>query len=440
MATVRYARSGDVHIAYAVSGEGPVDVVIVPGFLSNVELDLENPQRRHLFDRLGRFARVIRFDKRNTGLSDRVAGHTLEQRMDDLRAVMDDAASERAVVYGVSEGSSMAALFAATYPQRTLGLVLTCGFARFLRDDDYPWGLPPEVLDRFTALVEAEWGTGMTRAFVSAHDFDEETVGRMARFERHSATPRAAAETMRMNGLIDVRSVLPSVHTPTLVLYTRTDQAIRYEASLYLAEHIPGARAVELSRRDHLAMTEDEVDEEVDEIEEFVTGVRPVHDDVDRVLTTLLFTDVVDSTATAAHLGDRPWVERLQVYLDATRAEVERHRGRLVKDTGDGVLATFDGPARAVRCAAALRDAARRARLESRAGVHTGEVELAGSDVRGMAVHIAARVAGLAGPGEVLVSSTVRDLVTGAGLQFADRGATELRGVPGSWRVLALET
>ncbi|HEY3241364.1 MAG TPA: adenylate/guanylate cyclase domain-containing protein [Acidimicrobiia bacterium] len=435
---VRYTRSGDVHIAYQVVGEGPLDVVFVPGVLSHLELLWdEGTLSQRFFDRLASFSRLILFDKRSTGLSDRQVGSaTLEERMDDVRAVMDAAGSERAALIGYSEGGSMSALFAATYPGRVSALVLASATARMLSAPDYPCGESTgAAIDRLIRMAAEDWGKGRTLE-IFAPDLAHSKAARanLAHFERLSTSPGTVRAYIEICKNIDVRSVLPSVRVPTLVVHRSEDPILEVFHARYLAEHIAGARLLVVPGGNHILWVD--ADQVVDEIEEFLTGTRG-GTDLDRVLTTVLFTDIVGSTERAGAVGDRRWRDLLDHHDELSRKELESFRGRLVKTTGDGLLATFDGPARAVRCACALRDAVADLGVELRAGVHTGEVELRGDDVGGIAVHIGQRIASLAGPGQVLVSGTVHDLVFGSGIGFEDRGAQTLRGVPGQWRVFA---
>ncbi|TMG83166.1 MAG: adenylate/guanylate cyclase domain-containing protein [Betaproteobacteria bacterium] len=435
----RFTRSGNVHIAYQVVGEGPLDLVFVPGWVSHVELAWEEPTLASFLERLASFSRLIVFDKRGTGLSDRVPDIQLpthEERMDDIRAVMDAAGSQRAAVFGFSEGGNLAALFAAMYPQRTTALI-TCGsFAKRIWAPDYPWAPTPEQRERDYEVVARDWGGAMDLAnYVPSKVDDEAFMRRLATYFRRAASPGAAVALMRMNTQIDIRAVLPAIRVPTLVLQRVGDLDTNVEEGRFLARHIPGARLVELPGADHLAWVGDQ-DAILDEIQEFLTGVRPVSD-IDRVLATVLFTDIVGSTETAARLGDRAWRVLLDSHHALVRKELARFRGHEVNTTGDGFLATFDGPARAIHCAFAVRDGARALGLATRAGLHTGEIEQAADDVRGIAVHIGARVAAAAGAGETLVSSTVKDIVAGSGIVFADRGAHTLKGVPGEWRLYA---
>jgi class 3 adenylate cyclase len=432
----RYAKSGDVHIAYQIVGTGPLDLVVVPGFISHVEWFWEEPACARLLGRLASFSRLILFDKRGSGLSDRVPQvPTLEQRMDDVRAILDAAGSERAAIIGVSEGGPMSVLFAATYPERTAALVLYGSFAEFSS-----LVATPQELEFMLQFMDASWGTGLSLIrFAPSMVDDERFRSWWGRFERLSASPGAAMALIRMNSEIDVTPVLPAVHVPTLVLHRRDDVNVPVAAGRHMAQQIPGAKYVELAGRDHLPWVGD-ADAIVTEIQEFLTGVRHVPEP-DRVLATVLFVDMVGSTERAATLGDRRWRDQLESYYRLVRQELGRFNGREINTVGDGILATFDGPARAIRCACAIRDAVRQLGIEIRSGLHTGECEVmaGGADVGGIAVHIGARVAAAAAPGEVLVSSTVRDLVAGSGLQFQDRGLRTLKGVPAKWRLFAAE-
>lgn len=431
----QYARSGDVHVAYQVFGEGGLDLVVVPGFVSHVEAIWEHPTAARFFERLGGFARVLLFDKRGTGLSDRdVALPTLEERMDDVRAVMDAAGFERAALLGVSEGGAMSVLFAATFPERTRALVLCGTFPRFVATSDHASGIPPAIIERMLARMQRHWGDGSDlKDFAPSLAGDPREREAWGRYQRQAASPGAAIAIVRMNTEIDVRPVLASIHVPTLALHSKGDRIIRVEAGRDLARRVPGIRYVELDGPDHLLWGCDG-ERALAEIEEFLTGSRSVPE-ADRVLATVLFTDIVRSTERAAELGDRRWGELLEDHHGRVRRELERHRGREMDTAGDGFFATFDGPARAIRCAQAIRDAVQELGIDVRAGLHTGECELRGDRVSGIAVHIGARVAASAEAGEVCVSSTVRDLVAGSGIAFEDRGAHALKGVPGEWRL-----
>jgi class 3 adenylate cyclase len=434
----RYARSGDVSIAYQVLGDGPLDLVFVPGWISHLDHYWEEPRVARFFRRLGSFARLIRFDKRGTGLSDRaVAIPTLEERMDDVRAVMDAAGSARAAVLGISEGGAMSLLFAATYPERTTALVLYGSFARSAWAPDYPHGRTGEELRARLARIRESWGTGANAAMMSPSLAGDEAHHEWAAAnERTSASPGAVEALQRMNFEIDARHVLPTIRVPTLVLHRTGDRVVRVEHGRYLAEHISSAKYVELAGDDH-AWAAGDADRILGEIEEFLTGAR--HEpEVDRILATILFTDIVDSTRRAVELGDRRWREVLEAHHGMVRDELRRFRGREIDTAGDGFLAAFDGPARAVRAASAIAERVKSLGLVVRAGIHTGECELMGDKLSGLAVHIGARVASLAWPGEVVVSSTVRDLVAGSGLRFEARGAHALKGVPGEWLLFAV--
>jgi class 3 adenylate cyclase len=436
----RYARSGDVNIAYQVVGRGPLDLVMVFGWISNVELAWEEPHLRRFLERIASFSRLILFDKRGTGLSDRVSLNdlpTLEQRMDDVRAVMDAAGSERAALMGMSEGGPMCILFAATYPDRTVALV-TCGtYAKRRRSEDYPWAPSTEERQAFYDSIEHRWGEELGLDTLAPSRLDDPVLKRwLEAYTRRGASPSAALDLARMNTEVDVREVLPSVRVPALIMHRDGDRDARVEEGKFIADRIPGARFVQLHGADHLPWIGDQ-DEILDEIEEFLTGVRPIPQP-DRILATVVFTDIVGSTETAAALGDDRWRDLLARHHDIVRAELARFRGREIDTAGDGFLASFDGPARAVRCASAIVSAVRELGIEVRAGVHTGECEVMDGKLTGLAVHIGARVATLAAPGAVLVSSTVRDLVAGSGIEFADRGIHRLRGIDGEWRLFAV--
>jgi pimeloyl-ACP methyl ester carboxylesterase/class 3 adenylate cyclase len=434
----KYTKSGDIHIAYQVTGSGPLDLVWVPGFVSHLEYQWEYPPSARFLERLASFSRLIRFDKRGTGLSDRMAEiPTLEQRMDDVRAVMDAVGSERATLFGISEGGPMSCLFAATYPERTSALVMYGSYARRSWAPDHPFGWTEQEWTERLGRMEREWGGPMgIDIWAPSAAGDDAFKQWWANYLRLSASPGAALAVMRMNKEIDVRPVLPMVRVPTLILHRPGDRIIAIEQARYLAKHIPGARLVELPGIDHTPWFGDS-DAIVDEIEEFLTGVRP-RAEADRVLATVLFTDIVASTERAAAIGDRGWRALLDSYYAAVRRELGRFRGREIDTAGDGMFATFDGPARAIRCASAITGAVRPLGVEVRAGLHTGECEVMGEKVGGIAVHIGARVASQAGPGEVLVSNTVKDLVAGSGIRFEDRGAHALKGVPGEWRLFAV--
>jgi class 3 adenylate cyclase len=438
LSTTRYAQSGELSIAYQVVGEGPRDLIVVPGFVSHVEFFHELPGYSRFIQRLASFARVITFDKRGMGLSDRVAdAPSYEQRMDDIQAVMRAAGSERAVLFGISEGGPLSALFAATYPDRVTALVGYCAFARVTRAPDYPIGIERETLEQIGKGLHESWGTGASLYAVSAsRKYDKEAQALWAKAERLTTSPGGLRSLMEIIRDIDVRSVLPSVAVPTLVIQAEGEEFPPAAGGRYFADHIPGARFIELADFDHYPwFTSD--DRLVAEVEEFVTGARS-EPEADRVLATVLFTDIVGSTKRAAELGDRRWHELLDAHDATIRRALSRFRGREIKTTGDGFLAAFDGPARGIRCASAITEQASGLGLEVRAGLHTGECEVRDEDLAGIAVHIGARVAALAGPGEVLVTSTVRDLVAGSGLFFTERGTQQLAGVPGEWQILAV--
>lgn len=428
----RYAVSGDVSIAYQTMGAGPLDIIIVPGIVSHVELMHEMIGYTAFLRRLSAFARVVTFDKRGQGLSDRISGApSLEQRMDDVRAVMDDLDSKQAALFGFSEGSAMSVLFAATYPERVSQLVLFGGFAlasEFLTSD----------LEERIAHRLKKWGTGdLIKTVIAQQAANPDAVSRFAKLERNAASPGAIKAIMLLNAQIDVRPVLPNVRVPTLVLHRRTDAQIPVALGRSLADQIPGAKFIEYPDGDH-AFWAGDIDTMIGDIEEFVTGHRDSSSsDLERVLATVLFTDIVDSTRSAAAMGDQAWRRSLDSHDQLARQMLDRHRGILVKNTGDGILATFDGPGRAVRCALAFSTAARQIGLPLRAGLHTGEIEIRGQDVGGIAVHAAARVMAQSQASEVLVSRVVTDLVAGAGLKFTERGSHELKGLPGRWELFA---
>lgn len=434
----RYARSGDVHVAWQASGRGSPDMVFVPGFVSHLDADWESPVRARLLARVGTFCRLIRFDKRGTGLSDRGPVPSLEQRMDDVRAVMDAAGSRDAVLFAVSEGGPMAMLFAATYPERVVRLVVYGSYARRVRSPDHPFGPTADAFDAFVARLGTEWG-GATAVDVFAPGLvgHPQACEAYASYLRKAASPGGAVDIMRMNGEIDVRPVLPAIRVPTLILHRTGDRLVEVGHARDMARRLPHATLKELPGDDHV-WTAGDADAIVDEIEAFVTGVRPAVAS-DTVLATVMFTDIVGSTERAAALGDRGWRDALAEHHALVRETLAQFRGREIDSAGDGFLACFDGPARAVRCAQAIVEASRAAGLPLRAGLHTGECEVLGDKLSGLAVHIGARIAAAAEAGEVLVSGTLRDLVAGSGLRFADRGTRPLKGVPGEWRVFAVD-
>jgi pimeloyl-ACP methyl ester carboxylesterase len=438
----RYAKSGDVTVAYQVTGEeNPIDLIWAPGIVSHLDLDWEFPEWASFLRSLSSFARLIRFDKRGTGLSDRgIHAATLEERTDDIRAVMDAAGSERAVIAGDSEGGCMACVFAATYPERTRGLALWGTQARWVQTDDYPWGWSPEEHVR---VVRELGEQGMTVDYLTGAGCgipnDPAIIEFMLRFCRSAASPTQLAALERMCFDMDIRDILPSIRVPTLVMARANDPVIAVAAAQQLADAIPSARLLEFPGDGHRPIGPDQA-AIVAALEEFVTGERSVVN-ADRVLATVLFTDIVDSTRKAAELGDARWRALLDAHDGRAKSEIARHRGTYVQSTGDGLFATFDGPARAVRCARAIAESLRPLGIEIRAGCHTGEIEYPhDGEARGIAVHIGARIAARAGADEVLVSATVKDLVAGSGLLFDDRGACTLKGVPDEWRLFSVRT
>ena len=436
----KYARSGDLSIAYQVVGDGPIDLVHIPGIVSHVDLAWENPGYRRFMDRLSSFARVIVYDKRGMGLSDPVAQPpSVEERIDDTRAVMDAVGVEHAAVFGCSEGALLAAFFAATYPERVSHAILYGSFARLQPDPpDYPWGFGDAMVEELTESIREAWGEGILLTFVAPSLLaDQRARTWWGRYERASTSPRLTLTMAAANLDLDIRGVLPSVRAPTLVLH-RTSDFLPIEGGQYVADRIPGAVFVELRGDDHWPWLNDP-DEVCDHVEEFLTGTRQARES-DRVLATVLFTDIVGSTQRAAELGDSRWRTVLDAHESVMRAEIERHRGQEVKMTGDGFLAVFDGPARAIRCARAAVDQLQDVGIDIRTGIHTGECERRNGDLGGIAVHIGARVMGSAGPGEILVSSTVKDLTVGSDIEFEDRGTHALKGVPGEWRLYAVAT
>jgi pimeloyl-ACP methyl ester carboxylesterase len=421
-------------------GDGPRDLVVVPGFVSNLELAWEHPPYERFMRRLSAFARVIVFDKRGSGLSDPVdRAATIEGRNDDIRAVMDAVGSERADLLGMSEGANMAGVFAASFPERVSALVLYGAYARATPTEGYPWGIPSEIREMATRDPDPgqeTWGVGLSLVLLAPSRLQDEALVRWwGRFERQSMSPAMALEIIRLNTEVDIRAVLPSIRVPTLVIHS-TDDVLPVQGGRWVAEQIPDAQFVELPGDDHWPWIT-EPDRSVDEIEQFLTGVRHEYEP-DRVLTTILFTDIVESTERAAALGDTRWRDLLQQHDRLVRRELDRHRGREVKTLGDGVLATFDGPARGIGCARSICEQAQGLGIEVRAGLHSGEVDIRDGDVGGIAVHIGARVSGMAESGEVLVSSTVKDLVVGSDLTFTDRGEHALKGAPGEWRLYAV--
>ncbi|MFQ5966331.1 MAG: alpha/beta fold hydrolase [Acidimicrobiia bacterium] len=437
-----YAKSGDVNIAYQVVGDGPRDLVYVPGWVSNIEVMWEDPGFAGFLRRLASFSRLIIFDKRGTGLSDSVPPEELpplEVRMDDLRAVMDAVGSDKATLMGHSEGGNMCVLFGGTYPERTEGLVLIACYAKRIRSDDYPWA--PTWEERMKDVEETERifrepSNAIVEYYAPSRADDAAFRAWAERWLRLSASPKAAASLLLMNSYIDVTTVLPAIRVPALLLYRKEDEDVKIEEGRYIASKIPDAHLVELEGRDHYFWAGDS-EPMLQEIEEFVTGYRTAAEP-ERILATALFTDIVSSTEMAAGLGDQKWRNVLERHNAMVRAELGRWRGAEVETAGDGFLATFDGPARAIRCAQAISTAVQPLGIEVRCGLHTGEMEIVGDDVAGLAVHIGARISAMAGPGEVLVSRTVKDLVAGAGFEFAPRGTHTLKGIPDQWEVFAV--
>jgi pimeloyl-ACP methyl ester carboxylesterase len=443
---VQYAKSGDVNIAYQVTGEGPFDLVFVPGYVTHVEMQWAIPSFAPFLEKLSSFSRLIRFDKRGTGMSDRVSGApTLETRMDDVRVVMDAVGSRRAAFYGLSEGAAMSILFAATYPERVVALVVRSAFPRRMWAPDYPWGRTEDEYEREVERDLQVFGPRhhAREALGALGRFSDEETESFLQMIRYATSPGSLQALHRMNKEIDVRHVLPAVRVPTLVLHGSEDTILPLEVARYVASQIPTARLVELDGIGHLAFDEASGDLIAGEIQRFLGEVRSAgsweEGEPDRVLATVLFTDIVGSTAKAAELGDRGWRELLARHHALIRRELVRFRGAELDTAGDGFFARFDGPARAIRCASAITESVRELGLEIRAGLHTGECEVMDGKVGGIAVHIGARVAKEARPGEVLVSSTVKDLVAGSGILFRDRGKATLKGVPEEWRLYAVE-
>jgi pimeloyl-ACP methyl ester carboxylesterase len=436
-----YATVDGTHIAYQVIGEGPFDLVHVPGFVSNIELAWEEPLYEHFLSRLASFSRLIIFDKRGTGMSDRLPTDrlpTLEERMDDVRAVLDAVGSERVALFSHSEGGSLSVLFAATYPERTIALVTNGIFAKRIWSLDYPWAPTPEQRARDIEEMERDWGgTGWLEHLAPSCSKDRAFKQRLAAYFRRSASPGAAAALMRMNTQIDIRAVLPAIRVPTLMIHRTGDQDAQVEEGRWIATQIAGARFVELPGDDHLPWVGD-TDGLLDVVEEFLTGA-PAGSSTNRQLASLLFTDLVDSTGQLSRVGDRAWRDLLDRHYRDVRRQLARYRGRELDTAGDGFLASFDGPGRAIHAAIAIRAGADRDGLTIRAGVHTGEVEIHGPTFAGIAVHVGARIAAQAQPGEILVSRTVRDLVAGSGLVFVDRGVHSLKGVVDDWQLYAVQ-
>jgi class 3 adenylate cyclase len=438
-----YARTHDgVHVAFEVVGDGPFDLVWANSWASHIEFSWDNPTIARFYEHLASFCRLVLFDKRGTGLSDPVTGiPTIEDRMDDIRAVMDAVGCERAALFGSSEGAATCSVFAATYPERTSALVLFSPFIIGVADEECPWAWSADFWELLKVIMDETWGTpegSAVELIAPSLTGNASAAAWYGRYLRAAASPAVAAALLSVNTQIDIRPVLSTIRVPTLVLHRTGEVWVNVNYGRYAADHIPGARLVELSGTDHYPWEQD-ADEVLGEIEEFLTGDRS-EPEYDRVLATVLFTDIVDSTGRASALGDAAWRDLLDAHDAMVRRQLDRFGGRGVKTTGDGVLATFDGPARAIRCAQAVREGASRLGLDIRAGLHTGEIERRGPDVGGIAVHIGQRVSTLADPGEVLVSSTVKDLVAGSRLEFEDRGEHDLKGVPGSWRLFSVRT
>jgi class 3 adenylate cyclase len=433
----RYARSGDLGIAYQVYGEGEMDLVVGFPFVSHLDSIWDNPAQARFMERLGTFARVIPFDRRGVGLSDPVDGPTsLEERMDDVRAVMDAAGSERAALFGMSEGATMCMLFAAAHPERTSALVLWGAMARTTEAPDYPWAPPKEALfESAEELNSPFWGTGASLDIFSPSLADDPRAREaQARLERQTASPMRVGQLFETFLETDVRYTLPLIRTPTLVIQRRGDFAVNYRAARWLADQIEDSKYVELEGVDHFPWVADDDGSAIDEIEAFLTGVRP-GPPVQRVLATVLFTDIVDSTRKAEEVGDSRWRRLLEDHQALTRERLDRFSGREIKTTGDGFLATFDGPTRAVEAARSIVADMPSVGVDVRAGLHAGEVEIMDEDIGGIAVHVASRISGLAGAGEVLASRTVRDLASGSGIVFDSHGRHSLKGVEDEWDV-----
>ncbi len=431
----RYAKNGDISVAYQVFGEGDVDLIMVPGFISHIENYWDESRLAQWLRKLGSFSRVILFDKQGTGLSDRSSkAPGMDERMDDVRAVMDAVGIEKAALFGISEGGSLAALFAASHPQRSQALILYGAFAQFKA-----WFPTQEALESLFQYIDTAWGSGESLPMFAPNMVDDLALKEWwGKFERLGGSPGAAKKIMLLNSQIDITDILPTVNVPTLIIHRKDDVTVNVEGGRLLAERIPNAKYVELSGADHLPFVGENSNQILDEMAQFLTGKwRPI--ETECVLATVLFTDIVDSTKLAAELGDRGWRNLLERHHSLVRGELNRFRGKEVDTAGDGFFATFDGPARGIRCACAIRDAIPSLGLAIRAGLHTGECEVMEDKVSGIAVHIGARVMEKAGPGEVFVSSTVKDLVAGSGLQFNDRGKHELKGVPGEWRIFHVE-
>lgn len=435
----RYVRVGDVSIAYQVLGDGPLDLVHIPSWITNVEENWNDPGYARFLRRLASFSRLIVFDKRGTGLSDRVmATSTLEERIEDVQAVMEAVGSTRAALFGSTEGSAMCALFAATWPERTRALVMYGAYARRLRSTTYPWGPSEEEREAFHEQITREWGGPVAVELLARGAMDDERFCRWwAGYLRRSASPGAAVALARMNVGIDIRSILPTIRVPTLVLHRSGDPLCPVEGARYIADRIPGARMVEVPGSSHLPFVGD-TDALLDPVQEFLTGAPPVAE-MDRILTTIMVIDIVDSTSRAIAVGDQQWRALLDTFRATVREEIARFRGDERNMTGDGFVATFDGPGRAVHCASAIARSVRTLGLEVRVGLHTGECTLSGAELDGVAVHIAARVSAMAGASQVLVTNTVKDLVAGSMIGFNDMGRHTLRDIPGIWPLFSVD-
>jgi pimeloyl-ACP methyl ester carboxylesterase len=435
---VRYARNGSVHLAFQSFGEGELDLVLVPGFVSHLEFPWEHPPYRRFMNHLASFARTTVYDKRGSGLSDPLdSAAGFDQHLDDLAAVIDAADASHPVVMGWSEGAAVAALFAAHHPEVVQSLVLYGAFPRMLAAPDYPDGVPEEAFELVIDGLAEAWGEGISLNFLAFEKLGDEDFRRWwGRYERASASPGLAVSALRLDSELDMRDVLAAIHVPTLLIHRSEDPAVPVQGARLMAQRIPDARLVELPGTLHWPWV-GEPEAVAEEVEEFLTGRRRTVEP-DRALATVLFTDIVRSTETAAELGDRRWRTLLEDHDATASRALEAHQGTLIKSTGDGLLATFDRPAAGIRCAQSLGASLSRHGIDIRAGLHTGEIELIGDDIGGMAVHIAARVSALAGSGQTLVSRTVKDLVVGSGIEFEDAGAQQLKGVPGEWEVFAV--
>jgi class 3 adenylate cyclase len=435
----RYARVGEISIAYQVVGDGPLDLVHIPSWITNVEENWNEPGYARFLRRLASFSRLILFDKRGTGLSDRISSTpTLEQRIEDVQAVMSAVGSEQAALFGSTEGSAMCALFAATYPERTRALIMYGAYAKRIRSIDYPWGPNLQERQAFYDALMREWGGPAVLGLLARSARDDDRFRQWwAGYLRRSSSPGAALALTKMNTDIDIRHVLPAIRVPTLVLHRTGDPLCPVEGGRYIAAHIPDSTYVEVPGIDHLPFVGD-IDALVDPVQEFLTGAPPAVE-IDRVLTTILVVDIVGSTRLATELGDHRWRSLLDMYRTIVRRELDRYRGVERNVIGDGFVATFDGPARAIYCASEIVRAVRSLSIEVRAGLHTGECILSGEELDGIAVHVAARVSSFASSSEIIVSSTVRDLVAGSNIVFTDRGRHTLGGIPGIWRLLAVD-